>query len=463
VKRPNLVFIMTDHQRADSINMIQDGQEITPNLNKLAKESTVFTRAYNACPLCVPARTALATGKSPLSNGMFLNDVNGVYAKEHKTIHEYVCDMGYEVAHIGVHHIRVKPDIKEALDFKLWIDEEDHEEYAKSKGIEVKRRGEDQRFVLENQEGIYVKRSYSNERTSIWEHELEDFKDIYFVRKAIEFINGEHQKPFAVFLYFWAPHPPLIVPEPYASKFKPENIQRPDNVGIIASGEPGIRRKGAPAQLADGINEETWRKVWAAHLGLVNMTDEAIGKVIDVLKDKNIYEDTVIVFTSDHGDHLGQHSMYQKMEMYEQAIRVPAVFRVPGGKGHRLETPVSHIDFLPTVMDLINGSVEDSFEGKSLKDCIYKGIDPEERDVFSVYSGNQKKGDIRRAVISGEYKYIYDAAKGLELYNLKEDPLEMNNLASNNNMKDLLLQMHSKLRAWGEKHGDYILYEEINF
>ena len=100
--KQNLVFIMTDQQRADTLGMMSGNTEITPALNQLARESTVFERAYNTCPLCVPARTALATGMNPIKNGMQLNDLPGKYARDNETIHQMFYKAGYEVAHVGV-------------------------------------------------------------------------------------------------------------------------------------------------------------------------------------------------------------------------------------------------------------------------------------------------------------------------------------------------------------------------
>lgn len=458
MKSQNLVFIMTDHQRADSIHMIQDVKEVTPNLNRLANSGTNYKSAYNACPLCVPARTALATGKNPISSEMILNDVNGNIAKDHPTIHDYFAKAGFDVAHVGVHHIRVKPDLKERVNFKLWIDEDDYAKYSNEKGLSVARNDADTIIVDELQDGEYRKKKYSGTRISNWDKDFEDFKDIYFTRKAVEFIEEEHTRPFALFLYLWAPHPPLIVPKPYDNMFNENNLDLPDNVGISANGEPAIRRKGIAAQMANNITLGEWKKIWSAHLGLVNMADHAIGRILEAL-DKNGYsDDTVIVFTSDHGEHLGQHSMYQKMEMYDQAIKVPAIFKVPGGKTQEIDTPISHLDFLPTILDLFNIKHNQEFEGASLKSNLLEGSELEERDIFSVYCGNHCRGDIRRAVISKGYKYIYDSVDEKELYDLNSDPLEMNNLASKEEYSDIVQKMHEKLKDWGIKNKDYITY-----
>lgn len=452
----NLVFIMTDHQRYDSINMVQDGKEVTPNLNNLCKEGALFERTYNTCPLCVPARTALATGKNPIDNGVVFNDVKGLRAGDYKTIHEKLFDDGYEVAHVGVHHIRVKPDLRDRECFSLFIEDDDYDAYAKSKGIVMKRSEDEAKEVLEFQEGTINKHKYSNTKVTLWSHGLENFKDYYFTEKALEFIKGDHEKPFALFLYFWAPHPPLRVPEEYINKFNPDNIDLPGNVGEVNINEPSSRRKGVAAQLGEGLNIEEWRKVWSAHLGLVNFADAMIGKVVNGLKEKGIYDDTTIVFTSDHGDHLGQHNMYQKMEMYDQAIRVPLIIKDKAIEHNKYDFLVSHLDIVPTVLDLLNVKNLEQYEGQTVRSLIKNDDLARDRAVFSYYSGNPTIGDIRRAVVWKNYKYVYDGTDEEELFDLDKDALEVDNLACDDNFKDVLKVLRDKCKNNSKKYGDWV-------
>lgn len=450
---------MTDHQRADSIGMVQAGIEVTPNLNRLAAEGAVFARAYTTCPLCVPARTALATGKYPTRNGAVFNDWKGVCAGDHKPIHQYLAEAGYEVGHIGVHHIRVKPTIQERVPFVRWIDNSSYNRYLAEKGIDVTPpEGIDafRREILENQDGKLVRVKYSNTRCAVWGHPAEHFKDIYFCREAVEFLGEGRSKPFALFVYLWAPHPPLRVPQPYASLFDPDKIELPSNVGLIPEGEPPNRRHGIAAQLAEGVSMEEWRKVWAAHLGLVRLADTGIGHILQTLEESRQAENTIILFTVDHGDHLGQHRMYQKMEMYEPAVRIPLIIRVPGCRSRSFDQPVSHLDVMPTLLDLMGVEIPDDLDGDSLADSILSGTPPPERPVFSQYSGNPTIGDIRRAVITRRYKYIYDPADIPELYDLEDDPLEMRNLAADPAYQEVVRRLHEMGKSWAEGHGDWV-------
>lgn len=454
--KQNLVFIMTDQQRADTLGMKSGNTEVTPALNQLAGESTVFERAYNTCPLCVPARTALATGMNPIKNGMMLNDLPGKYARDHETIHQMLYKAGYEVAHVGVNHISIKPGLKDSIQFAAWEDDDTYAAYAKEQNLVIQRKEEDSVVIDELADGKYARHRYSNARTSIWPYGLSDFKDVWFASKAEEFIRREHEKPFALFLYMWAPHPPLIVPQEYWDLFQDEEMILPPGTGIPSEGEPEGRRKGAAAQLGNYPPESGWKQGWHAHLSLSRLCDDQIGRIRKALKETGLDENTMLVFTTDHGEHMGQHSMYQKMEMYEPAVRVPAVFHLPGQtqeQSRRMKTAISHMDFVPTLTDLFELSTRNDLDGISLRESLEKGTEPEARDIFGGYFGNHQLGDMRRMVVSGSYKYIYDN-KEEELYDLEADPWEQKNLCLNEDYKEIASEMYQKLEKRAKEQKD---------
>jgi len=455
--KPNLLFIMTDHQRADSLYMKQDGIAVTPNLNKLASESSMFTRAYNTCPLCVPGRTALATGRYPTENGAVFNCWEKEIANHHKTVHQYFAEEGYTVGQVGVDQIKVKPQLKSQDFFDEWTDLSDYNDYCTAKEIPYVRNNAYKKKVVENQEGVNQTAYYSNAKTGIYPSEINSFKDIYFSHKSVDFIQ-KTTTPFALFVNLWAPHPPFLVPEPYASKFNPETIDLPDNVGVTGRNVPPKRRYGVPAQLANGVTMEEWQKAWAAHLGLVNLADYGIGLILDALKTAGHFDNTIIVFTSDHGDHLGQHQMFQKMEMFEQAVNVPLMIHHPEAKAQNVNSVVSHLDILPTLLDFIGINPVDKLSGRSLADTVLHNTPMKEQTVYCQYSGNSTIGDIRRAAITKRYKYIYTPEDLPELYDLQEDPLEMDNLAGSNKLKELESKLFTETKEWHEQHGDFINY-----
>lgn len=457
--RPNIVFITTDHQRADSLGMVQCGLEVTPHINQLAKGSTVFTRAYNTCPLCVPARTALATGKYPTHNGVVLNKTHECKPGDHQPIHQMLFENGYSVAHSGVQHIKIDPPLEERHPFDMFVYDRTHSEYLKQNNIRIPKDSRNLTAVNEKIDGQYESQNYSNQRTSLFEYPLPYFKDVYFADQAVKYIQERQtaDSPFALFVNIWAPHPPLTVPEPYASMFDIEEVELPSNVAVTAEGEPANRRKGAAAQLAEGLTAKDWKKAWSAHLGLTHLADECVGKVIQSLKDSGQYENTIILFMSDHGDHLGQHRMYQKMEMYEPSIKVPMIVKIPSGQPEQsVDFPLSHLDIVPTLLDLLDIERPDGLDGESLKPSIMGKQLILDRAVFSQYSGNRGIGDIRRAMMTRKYKYIFDPCDEPELYDLENDPLEMTNLARQSGFQSIISVYHDKLTKWSRDHGDWV-------
>lgn len=429
--RLNLLFLMTDHQRADSLGMIQDGQEVCPALNRLAEGATVFERAYTTCPLCVPARTALATGVPPHINGVIVNDWAGVSAAPYPPIHRLLHQAGYQVAHVGVDHIRVAPSLREQVPFAFWYSNPDYRHYLEALGLPRPDLSGYRRTCREwRTDGSMVTRAYSSAATGVFPYAAEHFLDWQFAEAACRFLGERAQTPFALFVAFWAPHPPLVVPEPYASLFRPEAIDLPKNVGRESQGQPEAVRLGVPAQLGEGLQEEDWRNAWAAHLGLVRLADAGIQRILEALQRSGHAENTVIVFTVDHGEHLGAHGLYQKMECYEEAIRVPLVTRVPGAPPRRCKGLVSHLDIAPTLLDLLGLPVPDHMVGRSLREVIFNGAPVRREAVFSAYDGNPEAGIRRRAIVGERWKYVWHPFQGAdELYDLWEDTCELVNLA----------------------------------
>lgn len=453
----NLVFVMTDHQRNDSLGMTQCGREVTPFLNRLVARSARFDRAYDACPLCVPARTALATGLYPTRNGVVFNDWKGATAGDHQPLHQHLAAAGYEVAHVGVHHVRVRPELRERVPFAAWVDETAHRAFLGRQGLASSPVDDPvyRSTVRERQGAACVERKCSNTRVGVWEEPDSWFKDLYFGDCAEEYLRGA-RPPFALFVAFWAPHPPLVVPESFLHLFPPDKVTLPPDVGSIAAGEPPRRRKGVAAQLAEAVSLQEWRAAWGAHLALVNLADRQIGRILETLRETGLEDSTVVLFTSDHGDHLGQHRMYQKMEMYEQAVRVPFLLRMPGFVPRFFETPVSHLDVAPTLLDLLGLPAPADADGRSLAPAIRQAREPEERPLFCQYSGDTTVGDIRRAVITRTHKYVYDPDDEPELFDLAADPLETRNIARDPGSREPLRALHEAGRRWAEEHNDFV-------
>ena len=453
--KKNLIFITTDHQRSDTIGMVQNGKEVTPNLNRLAQEGFDFKRAYTTCPLCVPARTALATGRFPTKNNVVINDLKNIsdITRNSKTIHEYLFESGYSVSHFGMQHITLKPALEDRVKFIEFLTDDDYEKICKKENMPLFGVVEDRVKVRERHGNIYEDREYTGSRVSIFEKEESLFRDRFYLDNALKYLDKESfERPIGMFVNIWAPHPPFRVLKEFMDRFPDPEL--PENINKACEGEPSKRREGIAAQLAEEKSLDHWKEVWRAYLGLTNYADELIGELIEKLKEKGQYENTMFVFTADHGDHLGQHKMFQKMEMYEQSINVPLIIKEPGKKAGKIETVVSHLDILPTILESLNIESDEEFVGENI---LNPNVQNKSRYAYSQYSGNQVAiGDIRRSIVSEDFKYIYDPRDVEELFNLKKDPLEMQNVENKVEYKDIKKDLKDQLSLFLKEQNDWI-------
>ncbi|MCZ7646287.1 MAG: sulfatase-like hydrolase/transferase [Planctomycetota bacterium] len=462
---PNLLFVTTDHQRADSLFMTQAGIEVTPHLNRLARESVNFTRAYTTCPLCAPARTALATGLYPTTTGVTWNEWAGTTAREGKPLHQHLAEAGYDLAHAGMQHVTTAPKLHERVKFSLWLTDQDHGRHLKERGLANWPADDMEGFkrpILETRfEGQPNPTHLSFVRTAEWPNDEAHFKDLWIVEQALAYLESrraEREKPFALFVNIWAPHPPLWVPHSWWRKFDRARLDLPPNVGLEGPGEPANRRKGVAGQLGAGVPLEQWREVWGAHLDLVHMADALIGRLWAKVRDLGVDDRTALAFMSDHGDHLGQHAKYQKMEMYEPAARVPLFLRLPGVAPSVIDGPVSHLHVMPTLLEALGQKAPEGLHARSLYADCRAGRLAAEEPVFGQFSGCGGIGDLRRMIVLGPWKYIYDPCDRAELYHVLDDPLELANRAGEPGLAGLQRDLHARLKAWHEAKGDFVKY-----
>ena len=226
------------------------------------------------------------------------------------------------------------------------------------------------------------------------------------------------------------------------------DITLPANIGRWSPGQSPLQLYNLTGFVGTRYNREDWQEVWRVYAGLVRLLDHCVGEIVARLKAQGIYDDTLILFTSDHGEMLGAHAMFQKMCMYEESIRTPLILKSPAGIGIRPE-PVSHLDVLPTLCDLLDMPAPPDLPGQSLR------VPQASRDIFVQYDGNGALGNFSRSVIRGADKLIVDIFKDemfFELHNLDADPLEDRNLITER--PDLAATLLASLCDHMRKTGD---------
>jgi arylsulfatase A-like enzyme len=335
------------------------------------------------------------TGKYPHQIGMWNHQCK--LPVEERTIGNHLGEHGYDVAAFGKTHEMNRG-------FRSYT-------YDRSLSMETKFHGYS--VVAEDITGVFAKGK-------------EHYCDFIAVRQFDEYLSGDERegKPFAAYIGIYAPHPPLFPPEPYANLYDPLQLELPD-VQEDEDGKPDIQH----------ITRERWkihteqqqRNIVARYLGMVTMLDDCVGLVLESLRKNGLLEQTVLVFTSDHGDQLGEHDMIGKFNtLYEGAIRVPLLFRLPNREhaGQEIGALAEMIDIYPTLcsfLDVAPPQKPYEWSGRSLAEAL---DDPDYFHRDEVHSMMEHAQMVR----TEEWKLVYHLNDRSELYNLRNDPGENDNL-----------------------------------
>ena len=461
-RKPNLVVFLPDQQRADTLACYGGVKVHAPNLNKLASESVVFERTYVTHPVCTPSRSSLMTGTWPHINGSTRNSVP--LDRRFRVFPELMEDRDYRTAYIGKWHLGKEGPIGRGFD--EWISTDDRGDYTN--------------FLVSN--GIIPDKP--NERFSelaISNLPLKLSRPKFLEERACEFIEKHHRDPFILVVGFVEPHSPYNGPlndehplddvELDVTATLPESEDIPLRYRLMREwqqAEAILDRKRLPVQLFFGITPEEYRSIKQRYLGLVTLVDQSIGTILSCLERCGLTDNTIVVHTSDHGDSLGAHHLFGKETMFEEAARVPLLIRLAGqSRSQIISHPVSHIDFVPTLLDLLGQPNHPQCAGKSLLPPTREQVVPA-KDVFLEWSPNRtkvKKGTklarrrlVKRAVEESTRTVVTPDGWKLclrdkdlnELYNLNDDPFETRNLYTERQYASTISRFTDEIHRWQE-------------
>jgi len=439
----------------------------TPHLDALAEESVAFQGAYCAAPLCGPTRVSMYTGTWPHVHGAIVNAEKG-YAHAgpgHRTLYEMLDAGGYAITHTGVNHCRTDPPIRERVPRASFDGMGDSwTAYARSRGIEPSNHSVPEVLplcipVLAGDGDHPIVRHFHLPRRARYTQSAEDFMDVWWSRRIVEKIEAlDAATPHYIEALFWAPHPPLVVPEPYFSMYPPEAIDLPETVGRWCDGQPASLLRQTCGQLGHTITRPEYREAWSAYFGLVTMVDECIGRVVEALKAKGIWDDALVVFTQDHGEMLGCHHLFQKHCCYEEATHLPLLVKPPGGGTGRRSQLTSAVDYCPTICDYAALPEPQGIAGRSIRPIV-EGADAAWRDAtFLEYSGDTTRSTPMRAVVADlggrRLKYIWTQGDIDELYDLAADPLEQHSLVDSADHQAARAALRQRLAQWMQETRD---------
>jgi arylsulfatase A-like enzyme len=445
--KPNLLFLWTDQQRADTMAAYGNRTFKVPVMNRLASESVVFERAYVTQPVCTPSRSSVMTGLWPHQSGCIRNNIP--LRPETKTVPELLADSAYYTGYMGKWHLG--DEIFPQHGFQEWraIEDSIYRPYY-SPGRDRNARSHYHHFLVRL--GYKPEKDNDFSRNFATTLPVEHSKPSFLAQEASNFILQHRNEPWMLYVNFLEPH------TPYASALNdlhsPEEAPLPANYpGIPTSPEPEWYKRrrqettGRKAKDSREFFQDTIRK----YAGLCSLVDQALGRILWALEVSGQADNTIVVYTSDHGDMMGSHSMLAKQVMYEESVRVPLLLRVPfrHQRPMRIPHPVSHIDIVPTLLDLL-GVKDPGLPGKSLVPTLAGKRSPE--DVFIEWTADERdsgRGPNGRTIVThdGFKLVLYDTDLSL-LFDRNKDPLEMNNVFDRPEYKSVQARLTAKLQAW---------------
>ena len=426
--KPNLLFLWTDEQRADTLQVNGNHRFHMPVLNKLASESVVFQNAYVTQPVCTPSRGSILTGLYPHQHGCVTNNIP--LPVETKTHPELLGDSAYSTAYMGKWHLG--DEVFQQHCFQEWVSSEYYNNFFrpgrdKSTPCSYHHFLERLGYKPDTKDGQYS-RGFAVRRP------MEHCKPAFLAQNASRFIMQHRAEPWLLHVNFLEPHMPFHGPlndlhtgeeAPVPANYPGDQVEREPE--LYRRLRQGFLKRGFEGQ--DLKTREGWQRLNRNYAGLCAQVDGALGQILWTLEASGQADNTVIVFTSDHGEMMGAHSLAGKSVFYEEAVRIPLLIRAPflQNRPIRVSRPVSQVNIVPTVLDLLGHKAPDNLPGESLLP-IAAGQAPKEDHVFIEWF-QEPDGPHGRTVISpeGEKLALYHNDNSL-FFDRRRDPLELNNL-----------------------------------
>ena len=460
-EKPNLLFLWTDEQRADTMAAYGNRKIHAPNLNKLAGESVVFRNAYVAQPVCTPDRSTVMTGLWPHTSGCTTNNVP--LPDDVPCLNEILADADYRTGYMGKWHLG--DEIFAQHGFQQWVSIEDNY-------IKHYRQGRD-RAARSSYHHFLVEKGYKPNAKNVFTRDfaarrpLEHCKPKFLEQEACKFLHRHRDQPLILCVNFLEPHMPFF--GPLDNEHDPERIDLPANFDDpLEENEPLRYRLLRESYRAQYPDEAAWRRLIARYWGLVTQVDRSVGAILRTLAKLGLEENTIVAYTSDHGDMMGSHKLLAKTVMYEESTRIPWLMRIPGPGAPRkvIDDPVSQIDLVPTLLDLMGAGRNDRLPGHSLARLI-EGRAPAEDHVFIQWNPGAgfrtpRKVDFAtkeeiarvarestRTVVSPDrWKLCLSDLDKSQLFNLAADPHETTNLIDRSEHRDVVRRLTAKIHKW---------------
>lgn len=446
--QPNVLWLMTDEQRPDSLGCYRSGWAHTPHLDAVAAQGTLFESAYVPSPVCVPSRSALITGRTASSCGVLHNRAR--LGPGSAALTWRFEDAGYQTATFGKKHFQI-PGPRPAFQTEggmitdEFVEPENYGKGIDPAGFDVLQyvpppeRKEKRSWILGGRFPVDEDRSAEARNVAL----------------AVDWLDRRRpDRPFFLRLSLNAPHTPAVAPGRYLPLIDPARIRLPFPAAEELAGQP--RREAVALRAFQGTQSLTREQLVKArhyYYARAAFADAMIGRLLDTMRRRGLLDNTIVAFVSDHGSHLGDHGMVQKQTFYEQVATVPFFFWSRGQRAARMRTPVSTLSLMPTLLDLA-GLPHDGVQAPSLARSIRTAAEPAATPVFSeIAFGYQGYRDAERQVMvrDGRWKLSLFPDGGdpdPALYDLAADPGEAHNLAAQAQHQPTLARLRGEITAW---------------
>jgi arylsulfatase A-like enzyme len=473
--KPNLLFLWADQQRPDTMKVYGNTKVQAPNFNRLAGESVVFANPYATQPICTPSRACVMTGLWPHTTGCLTNNIP--LPATVPAFPELLADSSYRTGYFGKWHLG--DELHAQHGFEEWVSIEDGYDVTYKAGGEKERSSYDQFLRSHGYQPDQKGDKFSREFAAALPVEMG--KPRFLRDHAVDFLRRHRGEPFVLYVNFLEPHPPYD--GPFDHLYQPDRIELPPNFGIPpAEGEPlayrakSVYDRNIKFPGMDLGTEAGWRRAIANYYGNITHIDGAVGGILDTLEELGLADHTIVVHTADHGEMLGAHGIGQKEVMYEEAVKVPWLMRIPslGRKQRLIKGRFSHIDLVPTLLDLMGREADDRLPGKSLQD-VMRGSSRRENVYIEWSPGDTKIGpipgvsedEVRKAIMAHTrtvitpdgWKLCLSDADRHQLFNLERDPWEMHNLFYSGGHDDVVGRLTQQIHNWQRNVNDVVVVD----
>ncbi len=458
---PNILLIHSDQHRFDCLGVNNHPLVQTPNLDRLAADGVNFTHAFTPNPLCTPARNSLLFGQWSFQHGVLANpDTEFCRGPRPDAVSfsALLARAGWNLGYVGKWHVSSNSSPLDAqFAFDSHVAEDEYGNWRRNQGLTDLASVLDQFRDDPNVTASTVFLALFRGRTDVGVAPLQS-RLAWGADRVVELIEGS-QRPFFIRWDPSEPHLPNVVPEPYASMYPPESIEPWPSFGDLLKGKPYAQAQQRRAWNVESWTWNDWAPVVGRYLGDISLLDAQVGRLLDALDRQGQAENTMVVYTTDHGDMCGSHGMWDKhFVMYDDVVRVPLIMRWPGHiqPGTTCDAFVSHaIDLAFTFCAATGVDPPDAFAGADLLGLLNgAGSWPERPDILSAYHGNQFGLYSQRMARDRHWKYVWNLTAEDELYDLDDDPAEITNRALDPTCAGELRHLRQRLLSWLNETGD---------